>query len=554
MSVREFTPLFSWGFSLRRSKWLIPLFNNNVFSFGHAANMTTNTRRRNRPSGMLLNTTPQQRFKSSAATAASTSTAAAQDLSAVHATKLQQEGGSTLHNNNHNNDSNNHDNNSSANAATTVDGPCADIRKVDSGLSSEYISQLSDGEIYDLIIQGRLAHYELENKLSNDKHRAVKIRRMYFAGMIDPSRDTLELLPHDNYNYEQVHGVCCENVIGYVPIPVGAVGPVLLDGKEYFVPMATTEGCLVASTHRGAKALSYALEGSIRSVLFKDGMTRGPAVELPSAKRAGELKLWLENPENYASVKKAFDGTSRFARLQEIKVGIAGRKAFLRFRCSTGDAMGMNMISKAVTEALAHIYSIFNDMRVLGLSGNYCTDKKPSAINWIDGRGKSVICEATIPKEIVKKVLKTRVRDVVELNISKNLIGSALAGSIGGNNAHASNIVTAIYIACGQDPAQNVESSNCMTLFEETENGDLYMTCTMPSIEVGTVGGGTNLSAQSACLEMLGVKGSSEIPGENAQTLARIVCATVMAGELSLMSAIASGDLLNAHLKHNRKK
>jgi hydroxymethylglutaryl-CoA reductase (NADPH) len=283
-------------------------------------------------------------------------------------------------------------------------------------------------------------------------------------------------------------------------------------------------------------------------------MTRGPAVELPSAKRAAELKAWLEQPENYTAMKKVFDSTSRFARLQEIKVGIAGRKAFLRFKCATGDAMGMNMISKAVTEALTYIYSFFDDMKVLGLSGNYCTDKKPSAINWIDGRGKSVVCEATIPKEVVKKVLKTNVRDVVELNISKNLIGSSMAGSIGGNNAHASNIVTAIFIACGQDPAQNVESSNCMTLFEETPNGDLYMSCTMPSIEVGTVGGGTNLAAQAACLQMLGVKGSSEVPGQNAQTLARIVCATVMAGELSLMSAIASGDLIKAHLKHNRKK
>jgi hydroxymethylglutaryl-CoA reductase (NADPH) len=546
------------------------LFNNNVFSFGNAAAAHTTSSRRNRPMGLP---TTQRRHKTTSTThhhslhsnqTPEVNTTTKRDVHSVSRGNTEESSEHTLEDL----------------AALQValkeagkrlqiqqiqqqhqqqqqlkEGPCVEQSKIDiSKLDAETVNSLSDGEIFDLVNKGKMAHYELENKLA-DKERAVKIRRMYFAGRIDPERDVLAQLPYEQYNYDLVHGVNCENVIGYVPIPIGAVGPLLLDGKEYIVPMATTEGCLVASTHRGAKALSFALEGSIQSVLYKDGMTRGPAIDMPSAKRAGELKTWLEQPENYSKVKQAFDGTSRFARLQEIKVGIAGRKAFLRFKCATGDAMGMNMISKAVTTALAFLFSEFPDMKVLGLSGNYCTDKKPSAINWIEGRGKSVICEATIPKDIVHKVLKTTVKDVVELNISKNLIGSALAGSIGGNNAHASNIVTAIFMACGQDPAQNVASSNCMTLFEETEDGDLYMTVTMPSIEVGTVGGGTGLPAQSACLEMLGIRGANnEEPGKNAQTLARVVCATVMAGELSLMSAIASGDLLKAHLKHNRKK
>merc|ERR1712232_471702 len=149
------------------------------------------------------------------------------------------------------------------------------------------------------------------------------------------------------------------------------------------------------------------------------------------------------------------------------------------------------------------------------------TDKKPSAMNWIDGRGKSVVCEAKISGHVVEKVLKSSVAEMVELNVSKNMIGSALAGSIGGFNAHASNIVTAIFLATGQDPAQNVESSNCITLMEEMpETGDLWISCTMPSIEVGTVGGGTSLQAQAACLEMIGCKGGSkEEPGKNAKKL-----------------------------------
>lgn len=173
----------------------------------------------------------------------------------------------------------------------------------------------------------------------------------------------------------------------------------------------------------------------------------------------------------------------------------------------------------------------------------------------IEGRGKSVVCEAIVPASIVSSVLKTSVQALVDANISKNLIGSAMSGSIGGFNAHAANIVTAIFIATGQDPAQNVGSSNCITLMEPWgENGeDLYITCTMPSIEIGTVGGGTVLPPQGACLEMLGVKGANiECPGANASQLARIVCGTVLAGELSLMAALAAGHLVKSHLRHNR--
>jgi hydroxymethylglutaryl-CoA reductase (NADPH) len=197
----------------------------------------------------------------------------------------------------------------------------------------------------------------------------------------------------------------------------------------------------------------------------------------------------------------------------------------------------------------------FKDMQIVAISGNYCTDKKPAAINWIQGRGKSVVAEAVIPGTIVQSVLKTTVSALVELNISKNLIGSAMAGSIGGFNAHAANILTAIYLATGQDPAQNVESSQCITLMESVNAGqDLYISVSMPCIEVGTVGGGTTLSPQAACLDLLGVRGPhSEIPGANAQRLARIIAATVMAGELSLCSALAAGHLVKSHMIHNRK-
>lgn len=178
---------------------------------------------------------------------------------------------------------------------------------------------------------------------------------------------------------------------------------------------------------------------------------------------------------------------------------MAGKYAYARFCCSTGDAMGMNMISKAVNAVLDFVHNEhFNDMQILGLSGNMCCDKKPAAVNWVEGRGCSVVVEATIRGDVVQKVLKTSVDAVVQLNNAKNLVGSAMAGmASGGYNAHAANIVAAIFIATGQDPAQVVESANCITLLTPSENGeDLHISCTMPSIEVGTVGGGTHLAPQ----------------------------------------------------------
>jgi len=303
-------------------------------------------------------------------------------------------------------------------------------------------------------------------------------------------------------------------------------------------------------------------------------MTRAPLLKLPSVQRAVMLTHWIQAncsssddadsslnatavgaTTNMDLLKEAFDSTSRFARLQSIKTYVAGCYVYVRFKCVCGDAMGMNMVTKGVEAALKVLVQHHPDITLLSVSGNVCTDKKPSAINWTEGRGRSVAAEAVIKKEIVHSVLKTTVCGLVELNVSKNFIGSAVAGSIGGFNAHAANIVSAIFLATGQDLAQNVDSSNCITILEETADGDLHASVTMPSIEVGTIGGGTILGGQSACLNILGVKGPSPTtPGAHADKLARVVCATVLAGELSLMAALSAGHLMASHIRLNRQK
>ncbi|OAD53091.1 3-hydroxy-3-methylglutaryl-coenzyme A reductase [Eufriesea mexicana] len=422
---------------------------------------------------------------------------------------------------------------------------CLEIYKSELGANA-----LSDEEVIQLVKNKHIAAYQLE-KAVGDMERGVGIRRL-IIGEAGKFLDNLSDLPYKDYDYSKVLGSCCENIIGYVPVPLGIAGPLLLDGELYHVPMATTEGCLVASTNRGSRAL---LKCGVTSRVVADGMTRGPVVRFPNIVRASEAMAWMQDTEHFKEMKNSFDLTSRFARLTKIHIRIAGRHLFIRFVATTGDAMGMNMLSKGTEKSLNMVKEHFPDMEILSLSGNFCTDKKPAAVNWIHGRGKSVVCEAVIPADIVTNVLKTSVHALVDVNISKNMIGSAVAGSIGGFNAHAANIVTAIFIATGQDPAQNVGSSNCMTLMEPwgTDGSDLYVSCTMPSIEIGTVGGGTGLPAQGACLAMLGVKGAhADQPGENASRLARIVCATVLAGELSLMAALTAGHLVKSHLRHNR--
>ncbi|MDR0198666.1 MAG: hydroxymethylglutaryl-CoA reductase (NADPH) [Methanomassiliicoccaceae archaeon] len=335
-----------------------------------------------------------------------------------------------------------------------------------------------------------------------------------------------------------------ENMIGAVQVPLGFAGPFMIEGDhakgEFLVPLATTEGALVASVSRGMSVITAS--GGAKVKIFKDAMTRAPVFRVKGAGHAAEVIEWIS--KNSKKMNDAVKGTTSHGKFLGAETFPNGRSLFVRMSFETGDAMGMNMVTLAA-EAVCRLIEKETGAVLVSVSGNMCTDKKPAWINAIEGRGKTVVAEATIPAETVKKKLHTSVDSVVETNIRKNLIGSSMAGSIG-HNAHAANMAAALYIATGQDPAQVVEASLTMTVCESVD-GDLYISVRMPSVEVGTVGGGTKLPCQSEALRMMDCLGPGKV-----KKLAEIVAATVLAGELSVLAAQAAGQLGKAHSELGR--
>jgi hydroxymethylglutaryl-CoA reductase (NADPH) len=271
-------------------------------------------------------------------------------------------------------------------------------------------------------------------------------------------------------------------------------------------------------------------------------MTRAPVFRAKDVIGAKKLVEWISG--NFQRLKEKAEGTTRFGELLSVEPFVAGRSVYLRFAYDTKDAMGMNMVTIA-TDAAVDLVLEENDVELVALSGNMCTDKKPAAINVILGKGKTVSADVILKKEIIMEKLHTTPEKMAEVNYRKNLLGSARAGSLG-FNAHAANIVAAMFIACGQDPAHVIEASNAITTMEPTDDG-LYCSVTLPSLAVGTVGGGTRIGAQQECLNMLGVAGAGDPPGANARKLGEITAAAILAGELSLIGALAARHLAKAH-------
>ncbi|KAL3070002.1 hypothetical protein niasHS_017291 [Heterodera schachtii] len=408
---------------------------------------------------------------------------------------------------------------------------------------------------------GMLKHRMLEQRCSPAK--AVELRRRHLEER--HQMGCLHLLPFEHYDYSEVKDACCENVVGFVPLPTGVAGPLYFDGTFVHLPLATTEGALVASVSRGCLSINEAISmlgnNAFSVHVFRDGMSRAPIIEFPCVRDSIECLRWVQQNRTFVQLKQIFEETSNYACLQRIDAHLEGTYLYLRFVASTGDAMGMNMVTKGTGRALALIKREFPQGTLVSISGNMCVDKKPSALNWIEGRGKSVVAEALIPAAIVERVLRTSVDKMVKLGHAKLLVGSSAAVTVGGWNAHAANVVAAMFLATGQDAAQVVSSSMCLTQLQRRAADNcgaaapplLHITCTMNCLEVGTVGGGTMLTPQGACLEMLGCRRAGLRPGQNAERFARLVCGAVLAGELSLLaSQCTEGDLEKSHLRLNR--
>lgn len=339
----------------------------------------------------------------------------------------------------------------------------------------------------------------------------------------------------------------------HTPIPTKVIGPLLIQAEtwsgEISVPLATYETTLWPSTARGAK-LSR-LCGGIHVSTLKTGMTRSIVLKAPSARSA---KLILKTIEaDLTPLHAAVATSSRFAKLQSIFSEIVGQHLYLRFSFFTGDAAGHNMATKASDALIETLLTRFPELHYVSISANLCVDKKVSSINAILGRGKHVIAELVISRDLCVKHLRTTPEQVRDLNIAKNLMGGILSGGVRSANAHYANVLLATYLATGQDAANIVEGSQGITSVEVTESGDLYFSVNLPNIIVGTIGNGKHHPGIIDHLAQMGCTPDPKHPGASSQKLAEIIAATVLCGELSLMAAQTNcGELTKSHLLFER--
>lgn len=339
----------------------------------------------------------------------------------------------------------------------------------------------------------------------------------------------------------------------YAQIPMRHVGPVRISGNavtgEFKLPLATYETPLWPSVARGA-IISKLVPGGIKATVVDDRMTRSVVVQAPDAQGALEAAQFVA--ANFEKLQDVVSQTSNFARLLNVHHQIAGDLLYLRFEYFTGDASGHNMVTLASQNLLDWILQAQPHLVYESISGNLCSDKKPTSINGILGRGKNVVTEMLLPRSIVEAKLRSTPEKIVQLNVRKNLLGTLLAGGVRAANAHYANMLLAFFLATGQDAANIVEGSQGIT-HAEVRGGDLYFSCTLPNLIVGTVGNGKNLDFVTDNLVALGCREDRE-PGENAKRLAALCAASVWCGELSLLAAQTNpGELMQAHIRLERR-
>jgi len=404
--------------------------------------------------------------------------------------------------------------------------------------------KITHEELIEKVVRGEIKFYQVEKY--TDIETATTIRRKAIEKIIGKE---LKHIGSYSIDMKQTASRNIEAPIGVQQIPLGIAGPLKVKGEiadgEYLIPLATTEGALVASVNRGCSIITAS--GGAKARVLKSAITRAPCILVPDTEHAVKLVNWVK--DNFEKIREVFKGQDPFLKLLDFQPWIIGRNVFLRLLADTADAMGMNMVTSASEAVCNFIQENLPWAETIALSGNMCVDKKPTALNFILGRGKTVQSEAILKKEYIKETLKTTAQKMVEVVYRKIYVGSGQAASYG-FNSHAANIIAAIWIATGQDAAHIGESSMGIVTAEEINDGDLYISLTLPSMICGTIGGGMWLSQMQEALSIMDCGGGfmkGKPPGTLAKKFAEIACSAALAGEVSLIAALAAGHLARAH-------
>ena len=348
----------------------------------------------------------------------------------------------------------------------------------------------------------------------------------------------------------------CENMIGAVQLPLGLAGPVKIisaDGEvegaknsaEYMLPLATSEGALIASVGRGLKAINQS--GGAKVWTDNAGMSRAPVFAFPDGEQAVVFANFLGQSQTLSSIKTITEATSSHLHFKNLQSFVRGRNVYARFSFLTDQAMGMNMVTIALDQLWQQLLSDYPNIKLVALSSNVCTDKKASVINQLLGRGYSAQAEVKLSAQVLEEILHTNAASFMRTHQLKNLQGSNLAGSFN-HNMQFANVVAAFYAATGQDLAHIVEASQGSTMVE-TEGDGLYIAVHLPNLPLGTVGGGTALPSQVAARSLI----SRDEINPSAQTLAMVLAAGVLAAEISGIAALSDNTLAKAHQSLARK-
>ncbi|MFN2137042.1 MAG: hydroxymethylglutaryl-CoA reductase [Candidatus Promineifilaceae bacterium] len=381
------------------------------------------------------------------------------------------------------------------------------------------------------------------DRVDDYSEAAIEARQAFVSSY---SGEALDHVPQYSFDAHRTRGNI-ENFIGVAQVPIGVAGPIIVNGEhaqgEFIVPMATTEGTLVASYNRGMKILN--LSGGVTSSVVGDAMQRAPVFVFQNAREAREFIGWVE--ANLDKIRDEAEATSSIAKLLYIDPYIAARFAYLRFNFSTGDAAGQNMVGRATFAACSWIIDNYAGIQNFYLESNLATDKKASQVNIMHTRGKRVTAEAVVKRDVLIQHMRVE-PETLFYHAGIANVGAILSGA-NNNGLHSANGITAIFIATGQDVANVAESSAGIMYTELTPEKDLYMAITIPSLIVATYGGGTGLATQQECLRLMGCAGKDRV-----HKLAEIIAAVVLAGEISLASAISSSDWVSSHEKYGRNR